>query len=233
METYKSKTILLGVTGSQAHGLSGPDSDVDMRGIFVYPTEAVLGLPKFCGKDVSTSPVDDTVMYEVGKFVSLALAANPSILELLFLPEYGYITNEGKLLVVKREAFLSRKVRNTYGGYAVQQYKKLKLREEQGMEGWGPALKKRREKHGRHLARLLLQGQELLKQGEFSVKLNKKDRNTVRRVSALPTEDIGKWFEEELEKMDALVANSPLPEEPDYELVNYILLEIRGDNYNA
>ena len=231
METYAQKIILVGITGSQAHGLAGPDSDIDMRGVFVYPTEAILGLSKFCGPDVSTSSVDDTVMYEVGKFIHLALAANPSILELLFLPEYGHITNEGKMLVVRREAFLSKKVRQTYGGYAVQQYKKLKLREEQGMEGWGPALKKRREKHGRHLARLLLQGQELLATGEFSVKLNKKSRDLVRKVAIMSTDDIGKWFEEELQKMDEI--KSPLPDEPDYELVDYLLQETRRDNYNA
>ena len=229
METYKQKTILLGITGSQAHGLAGPTSDIDMRGIFLYPTEAILGLSKFRGPDVSTSAVDDVVLYEVGKFVSLALAANPSILELLFLPEYGHITNEGKLLVVKREAFLSKKVRQTYGGYATQQYKRLVRREKDGMVGFGPKTSKRREKHARHLMRLMIQGQELLATGEFSVGLNKRDRNAVRKVEKLSTEDLGKLFKEELQKMDEI--KSPLPDEPDYELVNYLLLEIRGDNY--
>ena len=231
METYTQKIILVGITGSQAHGLAGPTSDIDMRGVFLYPTEAVLGLPEFRGPDVSTSTVEDVVLYEVGKFVGLALAANPSILELLFLPEYGCITNEGKLLVVKREAFLSKKVRNTYGGYATAQYKRLVRREKDGMVGFGPKTSKRREKHARHLARLLLQGQELLANGDFSVKLSKKDRNTVRKVEKLSTEDLGKFFEEELQKMDEI--KSPLPDEPDVELVNYLLLEIRRDNYDA
>jgi uncharacterized protein len=231
METYKAKTILIGVTGSQAHGLAGPDSDIDMRGVFVYPTEAVLGLSRFRGKDVHSAAIEgdhDSVMYEVGKFVSLALAANPSILELLYLPQYDYLSDEGRLLVVQRKAFLSKKVRQTYGGYAVQQHKKLELREAQGYEGWGPALKKRREKHARHLARLLLQGQQLLATGELTVKLDKKSRNVVRAVEKLSTVDIGKWFKEEMQKMDEI--KSPLPDEPDYAFVNYLLLEIRRDN---
>jgi predicted nucleotidyltransferase len=229
MDKPKQKIVLLGVTGSQAHGLAHPDSDIDMRGVFIYPTEAILGLPKFCGKDVSTSTVDDVVLYEVGKFVSLALAANPSILELLFLPEYGCITDEGRLLVVKREAFLSQKVRQTYGGYATQQYKRLVQREQAGMVGFGPKTSKRREKHARHLARLLLQGQQLLTEGTLTVKLSKAQRKIVRAAEKLSTEDLGKFFADEMAHMDEI--KSSLPEEPDYELVNYILLEMRRDNY--
>ena len=231
METYTQKIILVGVTGSQAHGLAGPDSDIDMRGVFVYPTEAILGLGRFCGKDVATSSVDDTVMYEVGKFVHLALAANPSILELLYLPEYDHITNEGKMLVVKREAFLSKKIRNTYGGYATSQYKRLLQREKDGMVGFSPKTSKRREKHARHLVRLMLQGQQLLKEGTLTVKLTKAQRKFVRTAEKLSTNDLGKLFEDELEKMDEI--KSPLPDEPNYEFINYLLLEIRKDNYSA
>jgi len=229
MDTYSQKTILLGITGSQAHGLSGPDSDIDMRGIFLYPTEAILGLDKFCGDAVSTSGTDDIVLYEVGKFVRLALAANPSILELLFLPEYGYISNEGKMLVVKREAFLSQKVLQTYGGYATAQYKRLVTREHDGMVGFGTKTSKRREKHARHLARLLLQGQQLLEEGTLTVKLSKSQRKFVRDAEKLSTFDLGELFANEMEKMDAI--KTSLPVEPDYELVNWLLLEIRRDNY--
>lgn len=230
MEKAKQKIILLGVTGSQAHGLAGPDSDIDMRGVFIYPTEAILGLSRFCGKDVSTSAVEDVVLYEVGKFINLALEANPSILELLFLPEYGCLTEEGKLLVVKREAFLSQRVRKTFGGYATAQYRRLVQRERDGMVGFGPKTSKRREKHARHLVRLLLQGQQLLEKGTLTVKLTKAQRKIVRDAEKLSTPDLGELFADELERMDAI--KSPLPEEPDYEFINYLLLELRRDNYD-
>lgn len=227
-EQYPHKLILFGLAGSRAYGLAGPDSDEDMRGVFVYPTERVLGLPRFQGPETTENPEYDIVLHEVGKFVKLALAANPSIVEQLFFEDYHELTLEGELLVASRPYFLSQKIRQTYGGYATQQYKRLLRREADGMVGFGPKTSKRREKHARHLARLMLQGAELLDTGHLTVKLDKEQRKFVRSVEKLSTPDLGDVYKELLATMDAI--DSPLPKEPDYEKINTILLQIRGMN---
>lgn len=222
------KIILFGLAGSHAYGLAGPDSDEDMRGIFVYPTERILGLPQFRGPETVEHPEADVVTHEVGKFIRLALAANPSILEQLYFEEYQGLTPEGELLLAARPYFLSQKIRQTYGGYATAQFKRLVRREEEGRVGFGPKTSKRREKHARHLARLMLQGTQLLATGELTLKLNKAQRKFVRWVEKLSTSELGSVYGDLLKDMDKV--DSPLPKEPNYEAVNEVLLEIRRMN---
>jgi predicted nucleotidyltransferase len=38
--------IFKSIIGSTAYGVAGPDSDVDVRGVFLPPTSLVLGLNK-------------------------------------------------------------------------------------------------------------------------------------------------------------------------------------------
>ena len=227
-DTHPYKLILFGLAGSRAYGLAGPGSDKDMRGVFVYPTTDILGLTRLCGSQTKENTELDVVLHEVGKFIHLALAANPSILEQLFFEDYHELTPEGEMLVAARPYFLSQKIRQTYGGYATQQYKRLVQREQEGRVGFGPKTSKRREKHARHLTRLLLQGQQLLSTGELTLKLDKTQRKFVRRAERLNTFDLGELFAEQMELIDAI--DSPLPKEPDYEAVNEILLDIRGMN---
>jgi hypothetical protein len=75
----------------------------------------------------------------------------------------------------------------------------------------------------------LLQGQQLLAEGTLTVKLSKEQRKIVRKAEKLSTFDLGEFFADEMQRMDEL--KSSLPDEPDYEFVNYLLLEIRRDNY--
>jgi predicted nucleotidyltransferase len=62
---------------------------VDRLGVFVAATRAMLGLSTPPETLVSAGPDQDTdvALHEVGKFVRLAAVCNPSVLELLFLPE--------------------------------------------------------------------------------------------------------------------------------------------------
>jgi len=77
--------------GSHAHGLAGPNSDVDHRGVFVQPTSELL---KIGGTSQQTSWVEgtvDDVSWEVGKFLFLAQKCNPSILECFLAPRVMHV----------------------------------------------------------------------------------------------------------------------------------------------
>jgi predicted nucleotidyltransferase len=151
--------LLSGIVGSVAYGLDTEDSDVDRLGVFAARTERLLGLHPVQQSVVSSKP--DATYHEAGKFAALALKVNPTITELLWLPDelYEVRTKLGDGLRSMRHCFLSRKaVRNAYLGYATQQFRRL---ENRGDGSFSADTRKRTAKHARHLLRLLAQGTTL------------------------------------------------------------------------
>ncbi|MEE2040134.1 nucleotidyltransferase domain-containing protein [Nocardiopsis sp. CT-R113] len=165
-------TVLLsGIVGSTAYGLARPDSDVDRLGVFAAPTTAVLGLDPVKESVVTTRP--DSTMHEAGHYAGLLLGGNPSLTELLWLPEdlYETVTPLGEELIGVRGAFLCRRrVRDSYLGFARQQLgrinKALKNPAKLGNPAGAVA------KSARHMARLLHQGRELYTTGQLTVRLD-------------------------------------------------------------
>lgn len=161
--------LLQGVVGSTAYGLATDDSDVDQIGIFACDTVDLHGIKKPTESIVSHNP--DLTMHEVGKYCRLALAGNPTIMELMWLPNvmYTHMTPLGQALIKIRSTFLSaQNVRNAYLGYAMQQFHKLELR---GDGSFSADLRKRTAKHARHLLRLCQQGYTLYTTGRLEIVL--------------------------------------------------------------
>lgn len=160
-------TLLSGIVGSTAYGMAGPDSDVDRLGVFAVPTVELFGLHPIKESPVTTKP--DVTMHEAGKFCRLALGCNPTIMELLWLPQHLYETRSvlGDDLITIRHAFLSAKrVRDAYFGYATSQFHRLKKRDD---GSFSADTRKRTAKHARHLARLLFQGLSLYQGGHLPI----------------------------------------------------------------
>lgn len=215
----KYKVILEGVVGSHAYGLATEDSDIDTLGIYVAPTKEILGIHSVQDTVHKTEP--DITYHEVGKFINLAMKCNPTILELLFLDKYTKMTPEGTVLVHHRKAFLSQIIYKSYGGYAISQARKLNAK------GSFPSkVKNRYSKHARHCFRLLWQGKELLETGNLTVKVA--DRDRLLAIGELPVDELVNNFEQEFSYFDKIKTN--LPKEPDYDIINHVLLEIRSYN---
>jgi uncharacterized protein len=223
--------LLQAVVGSVAYGLDTEDSDVDRLGVFAAPTERLLGLRPPKPSVVSSKP--DATFHEAGKFASLALNVNPTITELMWLPDdlYEVRTELGDALISIRAAFLSRaRVRNAYLGYATQQFRRLEVR---GDGSFSADTRKRTAKHARHLLRLLTQGLELYETGMLTVRLQRPDDYRVfgERVAAGDTgaarQEIGsaeRWFNS---------AESPLPERPDEAAAERWLADVRRAHYGT
>lgn len=214
--------ILEGITGSKAYGLDHEGSDTDIKGVFVAPTQDILGLYNVKETIDHTDP--DWTYHEVGKFIDLAMKANPTILELLFLDGYLEITKAGKMLVDNRHLFLSKRIYNSYGGYALSQARKLNARG--GTYGSGRG--NRYEKHTRHCFRLLFQGKELLETGNLTVRVTPEMREELFAIGKMEPSAIIDRFEKEFSAFDKIP--SVLPEEPNKEEINKILLKIRKGN---
>lgn len=215
------KVILQGIVGSHAYGLNHDDSDVDERGCFIYRTDDILKINRLKETIDRTEP--DITLHEVKKFLRLAANANPNIIEIFWLPEYTVLTEEGQLLVELKEAILSQQVRDTYGGYAISQIRRL---EKRGDGSFKSKLRKRREKHARHCFRLLQQGRQILEEGRLDVKVANPEE--LFEIGRLPDEELIKRFDSEYESFKAV--QSDLPRDPDYERINDTLLTIRKMN---
>jgi predicted nucleotidyltransferase len=211
--------ILEGITGSKAYGLDNENSDTDIKGIFVAPSESFLGL--YPARETHDHTEPDWVYHEVGKFIKLAMGGNPTILELLFLDGYLELTKAGKMLVDNRHLFLSTVVRKSYYGYAYSQMHRLVTRD----GSFGNGRNNRYEKHARHCYRLLYQGKELLETGSLTVRVTPEMRKELFAVGKLSPNELVTKFTEEQTKFDAI--QSVLPEHPDKEAINKILLRIR------
>lgn len=112
--------------GSHAYGTSLPTSDVDTRGVFIAPPTHVLS----CIQNVEQAEdkAEDTVIYELKKFLGLAANCNPNIIELLFTDERNvlFIDDAWRRIREHRHLFLSKKAKHTFSGYAMSQLHRIK-----------------------------------------------------------------------------------------------------------
>lgn len=118
------------IPGSHAYGLAGPESDLDVKGIIVGPGPWYHG---YGGGPEQIHLGRDHVRYEIRKFFRLAVAANLTILEMLWTePEdHRTMTAAGRNLLDARTRFLSKRVKDSFSGYALAQLKRIK-----GHRGW-------------------------------------------------------------------------------------------------
>lgn len=144
-------TIFLTLAGSQAHGTARPGSDVDLRGVCVAPLSVRVSLfqvfeqhegplpdalqesvlPKLRSHATAAGALDvktECVIFDIAKFVGLCATANPNALEILFADESDWLltTPPWRRLHTERHQFLTKKVRQTFHGYAMAQLKKIK-----------------------------------------------------------------------------------------------------------
>lgn len=176
--------LLEGVVGSTAYGLAGVYSDVDFLACHLEPTRSFLGFGLHNDQLTRVTNNPDHTSHEISKWLKLALKGNPTVLELVWLNEYTVLSDLGQELINMRKSLLcSTHVINAYVGYAAGQAKSL-LR-----NGKFPDLSVSRvAKNARHCFRLLVQGEELLRTGNLTIRL---DDETVAK-----THMMGLWATE-------------------------------------
>lgn len=116
---------ILTVGGSYAYGTNVQTSDVDIRGITLHNQREILAM-KYREKPYEDKKTD-TVIYTLKHIVPLLSGANPNVLEILGTKEdhLFYINEQGRLLRENVDLFLSKRVFNSFGGYATAQLRRL------------------------------------------------------------------------------------------------------------
>lgn len=206
------------IVGSQAYGLAGVGSDIDRRGIYLPPAELHWSL--FSVSEQLENEATQEAYWELQKFLTMALKANPNVLECLYSPLVETATPLAEELLAMRSAFLSRLVYQTYNGYVMSQFKKMQADiRNQGRVKW---------KHVMHLIRLLLSGIEVLRTGYVPVRVaeHREQLLAVRR-GEVAWDETERWRISLHREFDRALAATTLPERPDYERANEFLVRAR------
>lgn len=221
--SYPAMTL---VHGSHAYGSNRPDSDVDLRTVYVVPTEMLL---RVWGKPPTTlnHASEDVTMWELEHFANLAGKANPNALELLWAPPI-YLGSAGRLLRANRDLFLSRQVYFTHMGYARGQLRRA-------LEGTGGSRGQahlRREKFLFHTLRIAAQARRILEHGaDFKLKISEIDLRYMWEVArTADPERVATMLEGMRPAINDAFEHSALPERVDAEALNDLVLTIRRES---
>jgi uncharacterized protein len=108
----------------------------------------------------------------------------------------------------------------TFNGYAMSQFKKI----EQDISNAGQI----KWKHAMHLLRLLLTGAATLRTGNVPVRVEEeRDRLLAVKRGELLWTEVDVWRKELHRDFEHALAETKLPERPDYEAANMFLLKAR------
>ena len=120
-----SMSLLIVKRGSQAYGTAIPTSDIDYAGVYIQTLDNIIG---YGYKEQINDDKNDTVFYEIKRFLDLVSTNNPTILELLNTPEDCILYKHPLMdeILHHRDKFITKKCSNSFAGYAIQQIKKAK-----------------------------------------------------------------------------------------------------------
>ena len=215
--------------------MADENSDEDERGVYLPPAEWHWSLQappeqiEFKRTAEGTildhdSPEGDADVcwWELGKFLRLAIKANPNILETLYVPEEHVLFADaiGRRLRELRGKFLSKLIYQTYSGYVLSQFRKSR----RDMERDGAY----KPKHAMHLIRLLYSGIEALRGSGILVDVGRyREELLAIRHRPPPFEEVyrramelDRIFQEEFQR-------TALPDRPDMDAVDRFLVEAR------
>lgn len=206
------------IVGSRAYGLDDNDSDTDYRGVYLPPADlqwSLYGVPEQLENQETQEHY-----WELQRFLVLALKANPNVLECLYTPLIEMTTPIADELLAMRSSFLSRLVYQTYNGYVMSQFKKMQADiRNQGQIKW---------KHVMHLLRLLISGIQVLRDGSVPVRVDEhRDKLLTVKRGEMPWDETEQWRLKLHSEFDRAFGETTLPERPDYDRANALLIKAR------
>ncbi|HEY5823378.1 MAG TPA: nucleotidyltransferase domain-containing protein [Cyclobacteriaceae bacterium] len=123
LQNSNEHLLLKCISGSHAYGLNLPQSDTDIKGVFVLPKQEFYGLTF---TDQVNNETNDIMYYEIKKFIDLLLKNNPNILELLATPDDCILYKHPVMEQIRAEMFISKLCNQSFGQYAYAQIKKAR-----------------------------------------------------------------------------------------------------------
>jgi predicted nucleotidyltransferase len=235
IEELPDHLILCAYYGSTADNTDVYESDVDVLGVYMAPVEYYVGLGrgKYYKGHHKTVDNYDITTYELRKFAHLLIKADPSALGLLWAMKDNYIDPikpYGRTLIDRREMFLSKRIYNSFVGYAHSLFEQVKnVKDLRG--------KKRKQlikkygydcKSAAKCVKILKDAMEFLETGKHN---NLRSLIDSQYLVSMRTGEVG--FGQVIKEIDKLFnfvekayKKSKLPEEPDIDRIEYFIMGI-------
>ena len=238
---FPENTVLLGYRGSIAHNMYVPNTDpnsiddIDVMGVYMAPKDHYIGMKRSKETMEKFEGQWDVVNYEFKKFVGLLLKSNPNVLSLLWIRDNHYIERHkyGQILIANRKLFVSKGIYHSFTGYAYSQLKRMTHLAHKGYMG-----EKRKAlvdkygydcKNAAHCIRLLKMGMEFLVEGRLNVFREDAPMLLEIKRGGWSLEDVKAEAKKLFGLADEAYVRSVLPNEPDYDKVNELVIRILRD----
>lgn len=220
---YKNRIIYAAAVGSQAWGLAGPNSDQDVRGVFLWPFTDQAGL--LPPQEEIHDPDQDAQYWELSKLFRHALNADPGAIEMLWSPLVLIMTPAGQRIVENRRLFISQGILGSFGRYALSQFKKIQSRLRSG-----ELIREARPKNAYNLIRILHSALRWYREGEPLIEVPSPLREQLLEIKsgAVPIETVlSEGFALAAKLEEEHLRPHKLPAEPDFAGAEALLLELR------
>lgn len=113
--------VFCALSGAHLYGFPSPDSDLDLKGAYLAPTERLLGLAPDTPAHDLTEDFEgvecDLTALELGRWLALLLGGNGNALEQIFAPNQLFVTGELAALRALATGALSRRFARHYRGF--------------------------------------------------------------------------------------------------------------------
>jgi predicted nucleotidyltransferase len=245
--------LLLVEYGSRAYGTATAASDRDLLGVYVEHDHQIYGLEaaetqKFRlhhgvlvrmgtgAIETRSHPEDiDVHFHPLRKFVSLAAAGNPTLLNTLWTPDDLKVLGDpaAELLFSFRASFLSKHAGYRHAGYARAQRdallgltnKRTKRPELLEMHGYDT-------KHASHLIRLLLVGLDLVRERTVHLPMKPEQIELLLEIrrGELNLADVLALAEKLEHELTDETTESRLPDSVDFDFINHLLRRVRNEH---
>jgi len=223
--------ILKVLTGSRAYKLETPESDFDFHGVYVTPTSELLAIGKKPKESIWKEGDEDFQSWELGHFLDLAVHCNPTVLE-TFVAPVEYAAPYGHELRTLFPYVLTRKrVYDAFLGYSHNQQKKMFNKPDNPAENQPSP---RAWKFAVQYLRILLQGERLLRTGEFVLDMTEYTDDARSLLMDIKRGEFSMGFvidlaDEFKKRLELAFADSSVREAPNLDAVNMFLLDVRRE----
>jgi hypothetical protein len=113
---FNVKVLIAGISGSHMWGLNTPESDIDIRGIYIAPLKQILSLEPGADTIEATWDDVDVQFYEVKKAFNMLNRNNGNLVELILSPTVFYDTKEVDWQKIAR-SYVVKSLYRYYKGY--------------------------------------------------------------------------------------------------------------------
>lgn len=244
------------IMGSEAYGVSGGGSDVDIYGFAIPPKHIVF--PHLAGDIIGfgrqkkhfaqyqqhhifsqddlggKGRTYDITIYSIVKYFSLCMECNPNMIDSLFTPPRCIITRSKvwEMIQEQRGIFLHRGAWHKFKGYAYSQLHKIHTKNPEG---------KRKElvdkygydvKFAYHLVRLLSEVEQILVEHTLDLEKNREQLKAIRR-GEWTLKQVEEFFYTKERELESLYTTSTLPHSPDEPAIKQLLLDCLEMHYGS